>query len=71
MALTGGRRYAGLTIISDSRRPAAHKLWTVLVVEDELLVLLAVGEELREAGRRVIEAGNADEAMEHLRTGNT
>ena len=57
-------------MISDSRQPSEHEVRTVLVVEDELLVRLAVAEELREAGMRVIEAGNADEAMKHLRAGN-
>jgi two-component system, response regulator PdtaR len=57
-------------MIRDSRRPAEHQVCTVLVVADELLVRLTVAEELREVGMRVIEAGNADEAMEHLRAGN-
>jgi DNA-binding response OmpR family regulator len=42
----------------------------VLIVEDEILVRIIVAEAMREAGMRVIEAGNADEAMEHLRVGN-
>ena len=36
---------------------------TVLVVEDEVLVRLAVADTLRDAGYSVLEAANADEAM--------
>lgn len=36
---------------------------TVLVVEDEILVRMAVSEELRDHGYSVIEATNADEAL--------
>ena len=38
----------------------------VLVIEDEILLRVIIAEALREAGMRVIEVGNADEAMEHL-----
>jgi two-component system, response regulator PdtaR len=41
----------------------------VLVVEDEILLRVIIAEALREAGMRVIEVGNADEAMEHLEAG--
>jgi CheY-like chemotaxis protein len=40
----------------------------ILVVEDELLVRMAIADELRDAGYTVIEAGNADEALSVLRT---
>jgi CheY-like chemotaxis protein len=36
----------------------------VLVVEDELLIRKDLAETLREAGFRVLEAGNADEALQ-------
>jgi hypothetical protein len=36
---------------------------TILVSEDDVLVRLAVADELRRAGFQVIEAGNADEAL--------
>lgn len=36
---------------------------TILVVEDEVLLRLAIAEHLRAAGHRVIEASNAEEAM--------
>jgi CheY-like chemotaxis protein len=36
---------------------------TVLVVEDEVLVRLAIAEYLRDCGYRVIEASSADEAI--------
>ena len=44
---------------------------TVLLIEDESLVRIDVAEVLREAGVCVIEASNADEAMEHLEAGKT
>jgi CheY-like chemotaxis protein len=40
----------------------------ILVVEDEVLVRMAIADELRDAGFVVIEAGNADEALSVLRT---
>jgi len=40
----------------------------ILVVEDEVLVRMAIADELRDAGFTVIEAGNADEALSVLRT---
>jgi two-component system, response regulator PdtaR len=42
------------------------KLPVVLVVEDEPLILLDTAEELRMAGWVVLEARNADDAMEQL-----
>lgn len=42
---------------------------TVLVVEDEVLVRLAVCDYLRDCGYRVLEAGNADEAIGILGAG--
>jgi CheY-like chemotaxis protein len=36
---------------------------TVLVVEDEVLVRMAVSQQLRECGYNVVEAANADEAL--------
>ncbi len=44
-------------------RPSSEEIRTVLVVEDDTLVRIMVAEELREAGMRVIEAGDADEAL--------
>jgi DNA-binding NtrC family response regulator len=44
---------------------------TVLLVEDEILVRFDVAEVLREGGMCVIEASNADEAMEHLEAGKS
>lgn len=41
---------------------------TVLVVDDEVLVRFALAEFLRGCGYRVIEAADADEAVEILRT---
>jgi CheY-like chemotaxis protein len=54
-----------------SKRPhvgnKAKKISTVLVVEDEVLVRFMLAEDLRFAGYRVIEAVNADEALQILR----
>jgi two-component system, response regulator PdtaR len=36
---------------------------TVLVVEDEALILFTIGDELRQAGYRVLEAQDAEEAI--------
>jgi len=44
---------------------------TVLLVDDEVLVRLATGEMLREAGYTVIEAGSGAEAREAVRAGLT
>ena len=41
---------------------------TILVVEDEVLVRMMVGDTLREQGYAVIEAANADEAITVLRS---
>jgi two-component system, response regulator PdtaR len=40
---------------------------TVLVVEDEVLVRMAIADEIRSAGYRVFEASNAHEALQVLR----
>jgi CheY-like chemotaxis protein len=42
---------------------------TILVVEDEILVRLAVGDFLRECGYRVVEAFNGEEAQKVLKAG--
>ncbi len=39
----------------------------ILVVEDEVLVRMMIADELRNAGYTVLEASNADEALEVLR----
>jgi len=41
---------------------------SILMVEDEALLLLCVASELRDAGFRVIEAANADQAVKVLET---
>ena len=50
-------------------RPGTEEIPKVLVVEDHILVRVVIAEALREAGVRVIEVGNADEAMVHLEAG--
>src|SRR5262245_37641423 len=44
---------------------------TILVVEDEIFIRLAIAEVLRNASFRVIEAGNADEALAVLNSGHS
>jgi CheY-like chemotaxis protein len=46
--------------------PSTHPC--ILVVEDELLIRVLLSEELRDVGYHVIEAFNADEAVELLRS---
>lgn len=41
---------------------------TVLVVDDQVLIRMAISEFLRDCGFRVIEAGDADEAIQVLKT---
>ncbi|MFT3973853.1 MAG: response regulator [Amaricoccus sp.] len=41
---------------------------TVLVVEDEALILFTIADELRQAGYRVVEAQDADQAVRLLET---
>jgi CheY-like chemotaxis protein len=54
--------------IAASDSAASPRGETILVVEDEVLVRLAVAETLRDAGYSVIEAANGDEALEVLAT---
>jgi DNA-binding NtrC family response regulator len=56
-------------LASLGQRPTNTHTASVLVVEDELLIRLAVSDALREAGFIVVEAFNADEAIEILRSG--
>jgi CheY-like chemotaxis protein len=46
--------------------PDSHRLPTILVVEDETLVRMNEAELLEEAGYAVLEAADADEALEIL-----
>ncbi len=48
--------------------PFASPRSCILFVEDELLIRIIVAEELRDAGFDVIEAVNADEALEVLKS---
>jgi CheY-like chemotaxis protein len=57
-------------MIRDRRPLSAAQVCTILLVEDEILVRAMVAEELCEAGMRVIEAANAEEAMQHLGAGH-
>ena len=50
---------------SDEPAPASQP--TILVVEDEVLIRMAVSDYLRECGFHVIEAGSGDEAVEVLK----
>jgi CheY-like chemotaxis protein len=46
---------------------AGHEQSTILVVEDQIITRVAVAEELRDQGYKVIEAATADEALAILR----
>jgi DNA-binding response OmpR family regulator len=48
--------------------PGDPEARSVLLVEDEVLIRMAVADYLRDCGYRVIEAGNADEAIKVLNT---
>ncbi|HEY2445606.1 MAG TPA: response regulator [Rhizomicrobium sp.] len=43
---------------------------TVLIVEDEVLIRIALSDYLQECGFKVLEAGNADEAVQIIEHGN-
>ncbi len=51
----------------ESDEPAPESQPTILVVEDEVLIRMAVSDYLRGCGFRVVEAGSADEAVEVLK----
>src|ERR1700758_3301360 len=44
---------------------------TVLLVDDEIIIRMLIADELRAAGYRVMQAGNADEALDLLHSGAT
>jgi two-component system, response regulator PdtaR len=50
-------------------RLGTEEIRKILVVEDQILVRAVIAEALRDAGMRVVEVGNADEAMQHLEAG--
>jgi CheY-like chemotaxis protein len=52
----------------NSELDPAESARTMLVVEDDVLVRLLVCDALRDAGLRVVEAANADEALMYLKT---
>jgi CheY-like chemotaxis protein len=47
---------------------ASHGQVTILVVEDDIVTRVAISQEMRDHGCRIIEAGSADEALSVLRT---
>jgi CheY-like chemotaxis protein len=49
-----------IAVCGGAQRPRGR---TILVVEDEVLVRMALAETLRDAGYSVLEAANADEAL--------
>lgn len=55
-------------IIPEGLGRAQARAGVVLLVEDDLFIRMDVGDQLREAGWTVYEAGTADEAMELLQT---
>lgn len=55
------------TLTSDpAEAPGSEPVRTVLVVEDDILIRMALAEYLRDCGLRVIEAGNGAEAVRVL-----
>jgi CheY-like chemotaxis protein len=48
---------------------ARHRQRTVLVVEDEVLIRMAMAQAIRELGLRVVEASNAEEALDLVHSG--
>jgi two-component system, response regulator PdtaR len=63
--------FADHTMIEDPCQSPDAQAPTVLVIEDEILVRFEIADALREAGMCVIEARDADEAMEHLGAGKS
>lgn len=61
---------AGINLESSSPSTAKSAAY-ILIVEDELLVRMMVSDALRDAGFNVIEAFNADEAINILQSGIT
>lgn len=59
MVPTGGQRERNRSMMTATR---------ILVVEDELLIRMLIADELRDADYDVVEAGDADEALELLGT---
>lgn len=55
-------------IVPEGLGGAQARAGVVLLVEDDLFIRMDVGDQLREAGWTVYEAGTADEAMELLQT---
>lgn len=53
--------------IAEETRPQRH----ILLVEDEILIRMALAEYLRECGYAVLEAGSGDEAIAVLQAGET
>ena len=51
--------------------PACVPEPTILVVEDEVLIRMAISDYLRECGYRVVEAGSGDEAIKVFQAGVT
>ena len=65
---SGHRNHISMGAVGERPRPGqqASAVHTVLVVEDEVLVRLMIADVIRSAGYEVIEAANADEALEVL-----
>jgi CheY-like chemotaxis protein len=66
----GGQGHEGtMSRTGHSSLVATERNSTVLVVEDEILIRLLIGDELRASGFLVLEAANAEEAMDLLHSG--
>jgi DNA-binding NtrC family response regulator len=53
--------------IGSRPKNGAHRIATILVVEDDILTRMAAADHLRDGGHRVLEAANAEEARTLLR----
>jgi CheY-like chemotaxis protein len=53
-------------VISNKAPEQSDPIETILVVDDEVLIRMAIAEYLRDCGYRVIEAANGDDAVEVL-----
>lgn len=69
MTLTTVSRLGGAHLNAERNTEPEAADRTVLVVEDEVLTRMVIAEILRDTGFRVVEAGNAAEALRYLHGG--
>ena len=69
LADEGQQRIMEAVSVTPAEAPHASRRYRILIVEDEVLIRIMIGEELRDVGYEVLEACNADEAAAILDTG--